>query len=658
LSNFDDEDTETEDALALLKWRIMQDKRRKLIHEGLSKFNDKNYTEAEDIFSRTYEISDLSGKKFTCDCVAKTKYKLKKYDEALYYWKIALDTYEEELNKLNFSKDEIEKNMKCSNKTIITNVGVTYRRLIKSTRNTGKCAALEKEYQHFLNKYTYQSKSIVVDKKSFTIQHSNTTTSLKLIKKIETKKITRYVKFIDNGLLYTDGSRKPYNLVKINNNSEIEWKIPYHDGIRDICCFDQTFLVYRTKWEQENNSSTSQTILYFIDRKGSLVSDFKFDSYVRYLDYNDNFVIIWSADSKIRLFNTVGDLLWKYHVDIQDIYKLKDISVSDAGLVLFNLDDKICLVDENQNKSLVYILSTDLVDILPIDEKTLTHKELTNEELKYWPDESELEYEAIDVEYLFSWDSIPGNDDERLLRFLKSEFDVDWVKNAIISKSDDEKSILISKDERLAEIVIDVKKLKATLKLNDDIVHNLIIKIENDKFNIYNPILSVCIRVSHSHVIESSKICPNSNYLFFGLNTFKQNSKNIYYLYCLNFNRELIWKVELSFRIIRVHSSHNGDKLLVFCRGTNNSSVLYFIEMGEIMNEYEIEYNSGNVFVKYHNKKELFFISHKNEVLIFDKIGNVLNKIIFGTNVIDFDISVKFDKLVVAASNYIYLFYL
>lgn len=91
-----------------------------------------------------------------------------------------------------------------------------------------------------------------------------------------------------------------------------------------------------------------------------------------------------------------------------------------------------------------------------------------------------------DEMFLFNWDSVIENDCGRLLQFLMDNFDIDWAKNAHISKSDDDKTILISVGENSAEIMIDGKKEKASLKLSDGRIHNLKVKNENGKLNIYD----------------------------------------------------------------------------------------------------------------------------------------------------------------------------
>jgi hypothetical protein len=86
---------------------------------------------------------------------------------------------------------------------------------------------------------------------------------------------------------------------------------------------------------------------------------------------------------------------------------------------------------------------------------------------------------------LFSWDNVPGKDSNRLLRFLRDDRDIDWAGNAEITKSDDPKTIRISKDKNSAEIMIVEKKEKATLKISDGRTHDLKVKTENGKLNIY-----------------------------------------------------------------------------------------------------------------------------------------------------------------------------
>ncbi len=96
-----------------------------------------------------------------------------------------------------------------------------------------------------------------------------------------------------------------------------------------------------------------------------------------------------------------------------------------------------------------------------------------------------------DKRYLFSWGSIPGNDNEKLLKYLQDDLDINWVENAKIYKSEDGKTIIIRKNIRLFQfdkklkIMIDEEMEKATLKIGDDRTHYLKVIKENDKLNLY-----------------------------------------------------------------------------------------------------------------------------------------------------------------------------
>jgi len=93
----------------------------------------------------------------------------------------------------------------------------------------------------------------------------------------------------------------------------------------------------------------------------------------------------------------------------------------------------------------------------------------------------------VDVKdkYLFSWDSVPGCDNKKLIKFLRDDFDIDWAENSEIRKSKDCQTICIFKDENSAEIMMDEKNEKVTLKISDGRIYDLKVKTEKGKLNIY-----------------------------------------------------------------------------------------------------------------------------------------------------------------------------
>jgi hypothetical protein len=86
---------------------------------------------------------------------------------------------------------------------------------------------------------------------------------------------------------------------------------------------------------------------------------------------------------------------------------------------------------------------------------------------------------GIAVNYLFSWANVPGDDNVRLLRFLKNNLDIGWAGNVKIRKSKDGKNIHIFDDGHSAKITIDDKQKKMTVIAGR--THELNVKIEGDK---------------------------------------------------------------------------------------------------------------------------------------------------------------------------------
>jgi hypothetical protein len=84
--------------------------------------------------------------------------------------------------------------------------------------------------------------------------------------------------------------------------------------------------------------------------------------------------------------------------------------------------------------------------------------------------------------YIFSWDSVPGNDSERLLRFLGDDLALEWARNAEICKY--YKSIRIFKDGNSATITLDARNEIATLAISDGRTLDLYVKEKNDRLAI------------------------------------------------------------------------------------------------------------------------------------------------------------------------------
>jgi hypothetical protein len=93
--------------------------------------------------------------------------------------------------------------------------------------------------------------------------------------------------------------------------------------------------------------------------------------------------------------------------------------------------------------------------------------------------------EDIPDEYVFSWTKIPGTDDERLKRFLRERYHIDWVCTAGIVKSEDGKIINISRNEAALSLLLNNDKSEVILKIGNIETDKFIAKEENGELNIY-----------------------------------------------------------------------------------------------------------------------------------------------------------------------------
>jgi tetratricopeptide (TPR) repeat protein len=85
--------------------------------------------------------------------------------------------------------------------------------------------------------------------------------------------------------------------------------------------------------------------------------------------------------------------------------------------------------------------------------------------------------------YVFTWDNVPGDEDDRLLMFLKDELGIAWMENAVIQKSDDGKAIQIQNAKHSAEIFIGENA--AILNIDDVPMYSMKVRKEHGKRNIY-----------------------------------------------------------------------------------------------------------------------------------------------------------------------------
>ena len=89
--------------------------------------------------------------------------------------------------------------------------------------------------------------------------------------------------------------------------------------------------------------------------------------------------------------------------------------------------------------------------------------------------------------YLFNWNEIPGNDNDRLIDFLRKNYGINWVRIAKIEKMDDGKIIRVSVEKNSLSLRLNIEKTKVNLEIDDGRANEFIAKMESGKLNIYHP---------------------------------------------------------------------------------------------------------------------------------------------------------------------------
>ncbi|CAG1769668.1 hypothetical protein BAC3_00455 [uncultured bacterium] len=115
------------------------------------------------------------------------------------------------------------------------------------------------------------------------------------------------------------------------------------------------------------------------------------------------------------------------------------------------------------------------------EEKSIKEIDSTNKVIK-WRKGLKKHFSA----FLFTWGKVLDVEEEkeRLLKFLKDELDVGWMKDVIIWKID-ENTIRISEDDNLLDIILDRDKEEITIIIKNGPTYNLWTKKEGIDFKIF-----------------------------------------------------------------------------------------------------------------------------------------------------------------------------
>ena len=106
--------------------------------------------------------------------------------------------------------------------------------------------------------------------------------------------------------------------------------------------------------------------------------------------------------------------------------------------------------------------------------------------------------------YLFKCGGLSENAIKVLRRFLKGDFDIDWVESAKVIETDDKK-IHVYTEEKSLDIIIDEDKEKAILKTSDGRTYDIRVKEENGELFI------VRSRVSQGDIYQNVEFIESVN---------------------------------------------------------------------------------------------------------------------------------------------------
>lgn len=145
------------------------------------------------------------------------------------------------------------------------------------------------------------------------------------------------------------------------------------------------------------------------------------------------------------------------------------------------------------------------------------HKEISQKEEKGVRALSEYIYNlypnSVDKAKLcvFSWEEIPGNDNDKLIDFLNSNFAIELIKTPEIEKIDGGKAINISTGKNHISLSLNDEKTKVNLKIDGVQTYEFIAKMtKNDGLHIYAKPIKIFLDSSMDS--ETKSFFKNQNY--------------------------------------------------------------------------------------------------------------------------------------------------
>jgi hypothetical protein len=123
-----------------------------------------------------------------------------------------------------------------------------------------------------------------------------------------------------------------------------------------------------------------------------------------------------------------------------------------------------------------------------IDNFKILSKYLSDNYNINWIDISNLSItypKCQDTMFVFSWEDVPGVDEQKLKKFIEDRYSLNWTGTAKIAKSEDNNSIVVSNQDKNLSLTLNYDKTNATLKISNKRNDTFLALDEEGKLNIY-----------------------------------------------------------------------------------------------------------------------------------------------------------------------------
>ncbi|VVB89495.1 VCP-like ATPase [uncultured archaeon] len=88
--------------------------------------------------------------------------------------------------------------------------------------------------------------------------------------------------------------------------------------------------------------------------------------------------------------------------------------------------------------------------------------------------------------HVFNWDNVPGNDNIKLIKFLKDDLGISHQESVKVTRNETDKTIRVINEERFVDISRNETGELAVFKFNDGRTYNLRVRKDNGRSNVYD----------------------------------------------------------------------------------------------------------------------------------------------------------------------------